>query len=143
MAEHRFILCVCLSEDKKINEKLTLVGPSQKVIIFDKKKNRKQANIQPSLHFYGMMILVKTPVQRNGMAAIPKILSQFQQFYKIPIIHNSLTFLLTDFLSKPCPSFLLFQIISQFQFSFCSRAVLFMFFFLCRKTAQWVWFSNI
>ena len=39
--------------------------------IFDKKKNRKLANIQASLYFYGMIILVKTKSLCRGMAWLP------------------------------------------------------------------------
>ena len=50
-------------------------------LFFDKKKNRKLANIRPSLHFYGMIILVeKGPLQKSGMAAIPKNLFSFFNF---------------------------------------------------------------
>ena len=43
-------------------------------LFFDKKTNRKLANTQPSLHFYGMIILMKTkPLCIGMMAAIPKI----------------------------------------------------------------------
>ena len=42
-------------------------------MFFDKKINRELKNIRPSLHFYGMIILLKKgSVLRNGMAAIPK-----------------------------------------------------------------------
>ena len=37
----------------------------------DKKKNRKLANIRPSLHFYGMTILVETKPLCKGMAWLP------------------------------------------------------------------------
>ena len=42
-------------------------------LLFDKKKNRKLANMRPSLPFYGMIILAKKGfLQRKSMAAIPK-----------------------------------------------------------------------
>ena len=40
-------------------------------LFFDKKKNRKLANIQPSLQFYDIIILVKTKPFCWGMAWIP------------------------------------------------------------------------
>ena len=42
-------------------------------MFFDKKINRELKNIRPSLHFYGMIILLKKgSLHMNGMAAIPK-----------------------------------------------------------------------
>ena len=40
-------------------------------LFFDKKKKRKLANIQPRLHFYGMIILVKKKGLCVGMAWLP------------------------------------------------------------------------
>ena len=40
-------------------------------LFFDKKKKRKLANIWSSLHFYGMIILVKTKPLCKGMAWLP------------------------------------------------------------------------
>ena len=45
-------------------------------LFFDKKKNRELPNIRPSLHFYGMIILVKKKVLYIGMAWLP-----FQKSY--------------------------------------------------------------
>ena len=45
-------------------------------LFFDKKKNRKLANIRPSLHFYGMIILVKKKGLCIGMTWLP-----FQKFW--------------------------------------------------------------
>ena len=42
----------------------------RKICFLIKKKNRLLANIQPSLHFYGMIILVKKGLCR-GMAWLP------------------------------------------------------------------------
>ena len=40
-------------------------------LIFDKKKKRELANIQPSLHFYCVIILVKKKGLCTGMAGLP------------------------------------------------------------------------
>ena len=54
-------------------------GPfiQMKICIFDKKKNRKLANIRPSLNFYGIIILVKK-AKCIGMAWLG-----FQKSYKL------------------------------------------------------------
>ena len=55
--------------------------------LFDKKKNRKFTNIPPSLHFYGMIILVKTKPLWWGMAWLPfqkqLFISCFKQSLKV------------------------------------------------------------
>ena len=54
------------------NESLTHLCKSK--LVFDKKIHRKLANIRPSLHFCGMIILVnQTPLQRNGITPFQKI----------------------------------------------------------------------
>ena len=52
-------------------------------LFFDKKKKKKLANIQPSLQFYGRIFWRKKgSLQRNGMAAIPKIMMPGLQYWQ-------------------------------------------------------------
>ena len=60
-------------ETKSSEKNLTLTMTAWPVytntnLLFDKKKKKKLANIQPSLKFYGMIILVKTVPLCRGMA---------------------------------------------------------------------------
>ena len=64
------VLYLC-SMEKVNNNKGSLACWCKYKFAIDKKKNRKLVNIWPSLHFYGIIILVKTVPLCRGMAWLP------------------------------------------------------------------------
>ena len=64
-----------ISMEKLNNNKVSQAHLYRCKFVFGKKKNRKLANVRPSLHFYWYDNFGEnqTPLQRNGLTAIPKI----------------------------------------------------------------------